>query len=64
MKNLAASHRSAQIFLKEEGFTISLTDKAHSKIPMDQVNEMKINCSSKETGGLTVKIKNTGVCAR
>ena len=33
MKNLASSHSSAQIFLKEEGFTVSLTGKPHSKIP-------------------------------
>ena len=27
MKNLATSYPSAQIFLKEEGFTVSLTGK-------------------------------------
>ena len=64
MKNLASSHPSAQIFLKEEGFTVSLTGKPHSKIPMDQVIEMTINCSSKETSGLTGKTENPGACAR
>ena len=64
MKNLATSHPSAQIFLKEEMFTVSLTDKPHSKIPVDQVIEMAINCSSKETGDLTGKIENLGACAR
>ena len=64
MKNLASSHSSAQIFLKEEGFTVSLTGKPHSKIPMDQVIEMAINRSSKETGGLTGKTENPGACAR
>ena len=63
MKNLASSHPSAQIFLKE-GFTVSLTGKPHSKIPMDQVIKMSINRSSKETGDLTGKTENPGACAR
>ena len=36
----ASSHPSAQISLKEEGFTVSLTGKPHSKIPMDEVIEV------------------------
>ena len=32
MKNLATSHPSAKIMLKEEGFTVLLTGKPHSKI--------------------------------
>ena len=32
MINLATSHPSAQIFLKAEGFTVSLTRKPHPKI--------------------------------
>ena len=43
MKNLASIHPSAQIFLKKEGFTASLTSKRHSEIPMDQVIEITIN---------------------
>ena len=58
MKNLAKSHPSVQIFLEE--FTVSLAGKPHSKIPMDQVIEMTIIHSSKETGGLTGKTKNPG----
>ena len=34
MKNLATSHPSAKIMLKEEGFTVLLTGKPHSKIPL------------------------------
>ena len=49
MKNLATKHPSTQTFLKEEGFTVSLTGKPHSTIPMSQVIEMTINRSSKET---------------
>ena len=64
MKNLASSHSSAQIFLKEEAFTVSLTGKPHSKIPMEQVIEMTINRSSKETGGFTGKTENPGACSR
>ena len=30
MKNLATIHPSAQIFLKEEGFTLSLIGKPHT----------------------------------
>ena len=43
MKNLSSIHPSAQIFLKKEGFTASLTGKSHSEIPMDQVIEITIN---------------------
>ena len=42
MKNLASSYPSPQIFVKEIGFTVSLTGKPHSKIPMDQVIQMTI----------------------
>ena len=52
-----------RFFLKEEGFTVSLTSKPHSKIPMDQVIKMTINRSPKETGGLTGKPKNPGASA-
>ena len=43
MKNLSSIHPSAQIFLKKEGFTASLTGKSHSEIPMDQVIEITTN---------------------
>ena len=63
MKTLASSHSSAQIFLKEERFTVLLTGKPHSKIPVDQVIKMTINRSSKESSGLTGKNrKSWGVC--
>ena len=42
MKNLASSYPSPQMFVKEEGFTVSLTGKPHSKIPMDQIIQMTI----------------------
>ena len=42
MKNLASSYPSRQMFVKEEGFTVSLTGKPHSKIPMDQIIQMTI----------------------
>ena len=64
MKNLASSHSSAQIFLKEERFTVLLTGKPHSKIAIDPVIKMTINRSSKEIGGLTGKTENLGAYAR
>ena len=64
MKDLASAHPSAQIFLKEEGFTVSVTGKSYSKTPVDQFIEMTINRSSKETGGLTGKTENPVACAR
>ena len=64
MENLASSRPSAEIFLKEEGFTVSLTGKVHSKIPIFYIIEMAINCSSKETGGLTGKTENPAACAK
>ena len=64
MKNLASSHSSAQIFLKEGRFTVLLTGKPHSKITIDPVIKMTINRSSKEIGGLTGKTENLGAYAR
>ena len=64
MKNLATSHILAQMFLKKEGLTVSLTCKPVLKILMDLVIEMTINRSSKESGGLTGKTKNPEACAR
>ena len=51
-------------FLTKKGFTISLTGKPHSKVPMDQVIEMTSNISSKQTGGLTGKTENPRAFAR
>ena len=45
MKNLATSHILAQMFLKKEGLTVSLTCKPVHKILMDLVIEMTINRS-------------------
>ena len=42
MKKWRPSYPSAHMFLKEEVFTVLLTGKPHSKIPMDQVIEMTI----------------------
>ena len=64
IKNIASSHPSGQIILKEEEFTVSLTGKPHSKISMDQVIQMTINRSSKETDGLTGKTENPWGCSR
>ena len=39
------------------GFTASLSGNIHSKIPMDEIIEMTINRASKDTGGLSGKLK-------
>ena len=41
-----------------------MTGNPHSKTTMDQVIEITINRSSKETSGLTAKVENPGSCAR
>ena len=64
MKNLASSHFSAQIFLKEERFTVSLTGKPHSKIPTDPVIGMTIIRSSIDTEDLIGNTENPGAFAR
>ena len=46
------------------GFTGSLTGKAHSKIPMDQIIETTINRWSKEVGSLSGKTENKGESER
>ena len=43
MKNSVISHPSAQIFLKEEGLTVSLTGKPYSKTSMNRVINITIN---------------------
>ena len=47
-------------YLEEGGFSGSLTGIPHSRIPMDQVIEITVNRFSKETGGLTGIMQNTG----
>ena len=64
MLNLHESHPVLSRYLQEEGFTSSISGLPHSKIPCDQIIEMTINRSSKDTGGLSGKTENVGASER
>ena len=53
MCNLNIEFPEAYEYLKEGGFTASLSGSVHSQIPMDQITETTVNRFSKETGGLS-----------
>ena len=55
MLNLQNSNLDLLHHIQEQGFTVSLSGLPHSTIPCDQVIEMAINRSSKDTGGLSGK---------
>ena len=52
MCNLNVEFPEACEYLKEGGFTASLSGSVHSQIQMDQIIETAINRSSKKIGGL------------
>ena len=61
------SHREfpkAYEYLKEGGFTASLSGSVHSQIAMDQIIETTINHFSKETGGLSGIMENKSASER
>ena len=60
MLNLQDSHPNIYKYLKNGGFTASISGLLFSKIPCDQIIETTINCSSKSTGGLSGKTENIG----
>ena len=51
-------------YLKQGSFSSSLTGKPHSRIPFDQVRQMKINRSWKDVGGLSGNTQNPGATER
>ena len=51
-------------YLKEGGFTASLSGNVHSQMPMNQIIEKTINRFSKETGGLSGITENKGTSER
>ena len=54
----------AFVYLQKIGFCGSLIGRAHTMIPMDQMIEITINRSSKETGGLSGKTEKVGATER
>ena len=58
MLNLQDSHPNIYQYLKNGGFTASISGLLFSKIPWDQIIETTINRSSKSTGGLSGKTEN------
>ena len=60
MLNLQDSHPNIYRYLKNGGFTSSISGLPFSKIPCDQIIETTIYRSSKSTGGLSGKTKNIG----
>ena len=64
MLNLHNSNPDLLHHMQEQGFTVSLSGLPYSRIPCDQVIEMTINRSSKDTGGLSGKTENVGASER
>ena len=64
MLNLHNSNPDLLHHVQEQGFTVSLSGLPYSRIPCDQVIEMTINRSSKDTGGLSGKTENVGASER
>ena len=60
MLNLHDSHPNIYQYLKNGGFTASISGLPFSKIPCDQIIETTINRSSKSTGGLSGKTEYVG----
>ena len=60
MLNLQDSHPNIYQYLRNGGFTASISGLPFSKISCDQIFESTINCSSKSNGGLSGKTENFG----
>ena len=60
MLNLQDSHPNIYQYLRNGGFTASISGLPFSKISCDQIFESAINCSSKSNGGLSGKTENFG----
>ena len=64
MLSLKKENLEAFVYLQKSGFCGSFSGRAHTMIPMEQMIEMTINRSSKETGGLSGKTVNVGATER
>ena len=64
MCNLNIEFPEAYEYLKEGGFTASLSGSVHSQIPMDQSIETTVNRFPKETGSLSGITENKGASKR
>ena len=64
MLNLQDSHPNIYQYLKNGGFTASISGLPFSKIPCDQLIETTINRSSKFTCGLSGKTENVGASVK
>ena len=64
IRKLEKDNEEACIFMLKGGFTGSLTDKPHSRIPIDQIIETTVNRWSKEVGGICGKTDNDGATER
>ena len=51
MRSLKEENKEAYEYLQNGGFSGSLSGRPHSRIPFDEVIEMTINRSCKQTGG-------------
>ena len=57
-------YKEAYEYLQNGGCNGSLSGRPHSRTPFNQVIEMIINTSSKQTGGLSCKTQNLGAVER
>ena len=64
MGSLKSTNPEAYEYLKEGGFSGSLSGLPHSRIPFDQIIEMTINRSCKDIGGLSQNTNNPGATER
>ena len=64
MRCLSNDNIQAYEYLKDGGFSGSLTGLPHSRIPFDQIIEMTINRSCKDIGGLSQNTDNPGATER
>ena len=64
MANLENSHPDMFNHMLNQGFFVSLPGQPFTRISCDQVIEMTINRESKDTGGMSGKIENTGARER
>ena len=61
---ITVHNKETYIFMLKADFTGSLTDKPHSRIPLDQIIETTVNRWSKEVGGICGKTDNDGANER
>ena len=61
---ITVHNKETYIFMPKADFTGSLTDKPHSRIPMDQIIETTVNRWSKEVGGICGETDNDGANER